>query len=430
MQDVSKDRNSKKLFEGKKGGFFVKNISERQKDILSIVAKLDISPTMYKNAVEKYKAITQFLIDSGIEADMYPQGSFAFGTVIRPNAKDPLANYDVDVICQVKGNRNSLSPSELRKQIENALTSSNIYGDKLTIYDECFTIEYADINSVGFTIDIVPATDEAYEIKKRLIQNSCYPELIDTAIAIPQYNGSRKYSWLTNNPKGFRSWFETINKPYLDYSGDTYRQYLFEENSAVFASVEDIPIEMERSALQRVIQILKYHRDVYYAKVKDGDNIKPISALINVVVAQISSTYSAECTVFELLEYIIDEFNTYAQQQWLTQKEFSLKYRDHNVLSRIDGKWYIANPANPEDNLADKWNKDNRIPEFFFRWTKVVKSDLIESIHFDEDIQFRAAIENCFGKKSVTDALGDKYSGNVSPRQIVSKTAAKPYNRL
>lgn len=39
----------------------MKNIPERQKDILSIISSLDISPTMYKNAVEKYKAITKFL---------------------------------------------------------------------------------------------------------------------------------------------------------------------------------------------------------------------------------------------------------------------------------------------------------------------------------------------------------------------------------
>ena len=55
----------------------MKNISDRQNDILSIIASLDISPSMFKNANEKYKAITKFLEECGIEADMYPQGSFA-----------------------------------------------------------------------------------------------------------------------------------------------------------------------------------------------------------------------------------------------------------------------------------------------------------------------------------------------------------------
>lgn len=408
----------------------MKNLPERQKDILSIIANLDISPTMYKNATEKYKAITKFLSDCGIEADMYPQGSFAFGTVVRPNAKNPSASYDLDFICQVKGNRTDISPSGLRKKIEDALTSSGIYGGKLEVYEECFTIEYADVNGVGFTIDIVPATGETAENKNRLIKKSKYPQLIDTAIAIPKHNGNRNYSWLTNNPRGFRIWFDEINKPFLLSSRVAYRQRLFEENRAVYSSVEEIPEEMERSALQRVIQILKYHRDIYYSKLKDGDDIKPISALINVVVAQISSQHDSNCSVFGLLEFVLEELNIYAQQQRLTLKEFATAYGSRTVLSRPDGKWYISNPADPEDNLADKWNQDSRIPEYFFRWITAIKSDLIESLQEDDDQQFRSAIENGLGFNAVSTVLGKKYCGSSVPKPIVTQTAAKPYRSL
>lgn len=407
----------------------MKNIPERQKDILSIIASLDISPTMYRNAVEKYKAITRFLSDCGIEADMYPQGSFAFGTIVRPNAKDPDASYDLDFICQVKGNRASISPSDLRKEIENALTSSGVYGGKLTVYEECFTVEYADINGVGFTIDIVPATEETYENKNRLIKKSRAPHLIDTAIAIPKHNGERNYSWLTNNPKGFRTWFDEINEPFLNSSRASYRQRLFEENRTVYASVEEIPHEMERSALQRVIQILKYHRDIYYSKFRDGDDIKPISAIINAVTAQISSQYNPNCNVFELLEFVLNELNIYARQQQLTFKQFADAYGNRAVLSRQDGKWYISNPANPEDNLADKWNRDDRIPNYFFKWVKAARSDLIEALQLD-DLQFRAAIENGLGSTSVSNVLGKKYCSSIPPKPIISQTAAKPYLSL
>lgn len=43
---------------------------------------------------------------------------------------------------------------------------------------------------------------------------------------------------------------------------------------------------------------------------------------INVVVAQISLQYTPNCTVFELLEFVLNELNIYAQQQQLTQEEF------------------------------------------------------------------------------------------------------------
>lgn len=283
---------------------------------------------------------------------------------------------------------------------------------------------------MGFTIDIVPAADETIENKKRLTQKSLTPELIGTAIAIPKHNGERNYSWLTNNPKGFRAWFDKINEPFLAASRETYRQHLLENNRALFSSVEEIPHELDRSALQRVIQLLKYHRDVYYAKFKDGDDLKPISAIINVVTTQIASQHTPNCSVFELLEYVLNELSIYAQQEKLTFKEFTQVYGRRTVFSRADGKWYISNPANPEDNLADKWNQNERIPTHFFRWVKAVKDDLIESLQQDDEQRFRASIENGLGSTSVSSILGTKYCNTTPPKPISSQCVAKPYRDL
>ena len=402
-------------------------VHERQKDILSIISSLDISPTLYKNAVEKYETITSFLVSCGIEADIYPQGSFAFGTVVRPNTKSSSPNYDLDFICQVSGDRDAFTPSELRKRIECALTSSNIYGGKLTVYNECFTIEYADINGVGFTIDIVPATAENIENKNRLIEKSASPELIETSIAIPRYNDYRNYDWLTNNPKGFKTWFDKINEPFLIASREAVRQHIFEENRTVFSSIDEIPSALERSSLQRVIQILKHHRDIYYAMRSDGESIKPISAIINAVVAQISQGYRPNCAVFELLDFILSEFNIYEQQQRLTPQIFAQKFENRSVITRKNGVWWISNPANPEDNLANKWNSDSNIPIVFFKWIEVVKHDLVSSLQFEDLSKFRMAIENGLGNTVVSYVLGEKYCKKIAPKPIVSSTAAKPY---
>ena len=293
------------------------------------------------------------------------------------------------------------------------------------------SISLETIRQLADMADIaVPAADEDSDNKKRLIGKSLNPELIETSIAIPKHNGERNYSWLTNNPKGFRTWFDEKNAPFLAASRASYRECLFEENRALFSSVEEIPHELDRSALQRVIQILKYHRDVYYAKFKDGDELKPISAIINVVTTQIASQHDPNCSVFELLEYILGELNIYAQQEKLTFREFEQIYGNRNVFSRPDGKWYIANPANPEDNLADKWNQDTRIPTYFFRWANAVKTDLIESLQQEDEQQFRAAIENGFGNTSVTAVLGKKYCKLIPPKPIVSQGVAKPYRSL
>ena len=68
------------------------NRVERQRDILKVIQSLDISPTMYKNAVEKYTALATYLEENGFAVSIYPQGSFAYGTVVRPlkMGKTPL----------------------------------------------------------------------------------------------------------------------------------------------------------------------------------------------------------------------------------------------------------------------------------------------------------------------------------------------------
>ncbi len=194
------------------------NTNDRQRDIINIISQLDITPTMYKNAVNKYNSIVKYLENNGIEADMYPQGSFALGTVVRPSVKDPNASYDLDFICQIRTTRNDLTAEDLREKVENILTSSDLYGGKLSIYEECFTIEYAEINNVGFSIDIVPAADENEANKGRLRTKSKNPGLIDTAIAIPKHS-EKKYDWITNNPKGYRTWFDDINAPFKAANG-------------------------------------------------------------------------------------------------------------------------------------------------------------------------------------------------------------------
>lgn len=180
----------------------------------------------------------------------------------------------------------------------------------------------------------------------------------------------------------------------MEAGRNNYRNELFKRHSRFYASVEEIPHALDRSALQRVIQLLKYHRNVYYDKLPGGDDIKPISAIINVLVTEISKAYNPECSVFELLEYVLKELEIYAQHLAKNQKEFVALYGARNVISHNNGVWYIANPANPEDNLANRWNENPRIPKTFFMWIKVVTSDLIDSLQ--QEAQFECQRMNAW----------------------------------
>lgn len=397
--------------------------NERHQDILKIIQNLDISPTMYKNAHDKYISLTRYLESHGIEADMYPQGSFALGTVVRPVTKNPDASYDLDFICQVRQNRDQLAPSDLRDKVEQILRSSDLYGGKLEVYDKCFTIRYSDIGGIGFSIDIVPAADENPSNKHRLIQKSPAPSLIDTAIAIPR-QCNNTYRWITNNPKGYRTWFEEINKPFMLAVRQEQRNKILQENRTLFASVEEIPDAIVRSAIQRAIQILKYHRDVYYGQYRDGDDTKPISAIISTIVAQVAASLPATISVFDLLRSVLDEFNTYGNYRLLTEKRFSECHPGKNLIRKENGRWFLENPANPEDNLADQWNADDKISQRFYRWIRTAYDDLINSSSL-EDSEFRSKMETAFRPDIVASLWSDKYQ--KAPPIPVPATAAKPW---
>ncbi len=400
------------------------NIQERQRDFLSVIEKLDISPTQFKNAQSKYESLAAFLNEHDIEATVYPQGSFALGTVIRPIKKADSPSYDLDCICQVSGTKADYTPSGLRNLIEEILKSSNTYGGKLIKWEECFTIEYADINGVSFSIDLVPAVDDSNDNKIDLITKGLSSQIVDTCIAIPRQNSEKNYCWISNNPKGFKKWFDEINAPYLVYAKRHEERTVFES-----ASIEELPNEVRRSALQRVIQILKYLRDTYYSHCTDGDDLKPISALITTMVARISSNYSKkDCSVFELLEYVLNKLEMCIHQTEMTFEEYALQYDNSPVISYSNGKWVVTNPADPEDNLANKWNDDDRIPNTFFKWVTTIKKDLFELMAQNDDKQFGVFMENSFGVYDPGNAIVKKYRNSRIATPINSATASKPYH--
>lgn len=146
-----------------------------------------------------------------------------------------------------------------------------------------------------------------------------------------------------NNPKGYRTWFEEINLPFKETVAAHQRQILFEANRSIFASVEDIPHEMIRSSIQRVIQLLKYHRNVYYSSFNDGDATKLISAIISTLVASVAATQHKTISVFELLNCVLNEFVTYSQYQNLTEKLFFQKFPSKNLIYKENGKWFMKN---------------------------------------------------------------------------------------
>ena len=88
--------------------------------------QLDISDELFEKAKEKYQDMGVWLDKKTPEykIDIYPQGSFALGTVIKP--LNDNEEYDLDLVCEFK-NGNNTDAKELKVDIIKPLLQE--YGD-------------------------------------------------------------------------------------------------------------------------------------------------------------------------------------------------------------------------------------------------------------------------------------------------------------
>jgi len=136
----------------------INTLETRKEDIKKVIKSLDITPSMFKNAEEKYKNIAKFLNEHGLNVDISLQGSFAIGTATKPYSEGKDKEYDIDVICLFKDTESV--PKTIRDNLVSTLSNSEVYSEKLTEWPKCFTLEYAKFGDYDFSIDLVPTVDD------------------------------------------------------------------------------------------------------------------------------------------------------------------------------------------------------------------------------------------------------------------------------
>lgn len=401
------------------------NREQRERDILKLIEGLDIPQGLYEKAIGHYNAVAAFLQEQGIESDIYPQGSYSLGTVVRPYKESEDAAYDLDAVCEIKINKSDTTAEEIKKMVGDALKSDGTYRKMLQEeWDKCWTLEYADVNGIGFSVDIVPAVaEEDIVLKNNLETEGVDFTVYDSQIAITHKDGER-YTWKTSNPKAYQNWFKKLNERFVKAERQRLakrcdgRLYVLNE-----ATVEKIPETQERSALQRVIQIVKYHADVYYTK-GNIKEYKSASVIVTTLITLLAQEADPSLEVFPLLSYIVGELEIYGENLSLTESAFAKRYENKNVIRRIGGQWVLRNPLNPSENLVDSWNQEPRKAQYFFQWIRILKKDYLTSLD-TEDEKFMAILENNFGKDYLQKSLNISAYAKKEPVNI--NVASKPY---
>ncbi|MFH1926483.1 MAG: nucleotidyltransferase [Chloroflexota bacterium] len=383
----------------------------------NIANELDIAPSKYQQAVDSYETVGGYLKDgyydgkypgATAEPEIYTQGSFRLGTVVRPIREGKESDYDIDLVCELQIDKQQTDPHTIKHMVGDRLKSHGTYEPMMD--DEgrrCWTIQYAEDDGIGFHLDVLPGTPEESSIKQGCVNLGVSPELADQAIAITDRDEDGLYDWTPSNPNGYADWFRGRMRVAYLLAEAEQRQQLYEANQHLYASVAAVPDQLIKTPLQRSIQILKRHRDECFAG-HQWEKEKPISMIITTLSAHL---YEQEQDVLSALENIIAGLVHHAG---LLTPGFRLeeRYASKRLITRLDdGKWFIPNPVNPGENFADKWHKDNhRRAQAFFQWVVWAQQNLVEIMNQYGDIRgLGEKLEESFGSDLIGRAAKEVF---------------------
>ena len=322
-----------------------------------IAKELDITDEKYENAVASYNAVGTYLSNNiNVQVDIFPQGSFRLGTVIKPLSDED--DYDIDLVCKV--NKYFSNPKDLKNEVGQALKSSDRYSKMLQEEGKrCWTLKYAD--EAQYHMDILPAIEDITYDKDKKLKITNKDEI------------SNIYTFTTTNPEAYFEWF---NEKQKEEKRRLVESFAVQNNK----NIEEVPDYKVKTTLQVALQILKRYRD---KKFENNLENKPISIILTTIMAQI---YTGENNVYELI------------------KKFSNNY--YKYIKIKDGIEWVENPVNSEENFADKWQIHPERKEDFKFFVSELKNDIVNNTFITSGDLFEESksYKEIFGTKIVEKA--------------------------
>lgn len=371
-----------------------------QQKLIETCELLDISPTDFKRAQDRFTAIKNYLSSgsytSGTYARAYYQGSFRLGTVVRPYRNEQNKEFDVDQVFELSPS-SSVSSEALKKEIGYWLEEHGDYERMLLPEGKrCWTIEYAsDASEIGFHVDILPCVTSN--------------KTSDGQVFITHKEEDDSYSWRVSNPEDYYYWFKSRNLISSEFLQEE-RSRILAYNRNLYENVSEVPKQLVRTPLQRAIQITKRHRDVTFS---NKDN-KPISIIITTIMAHLYSSQNISDTVLKFANYVIARHKEYILNDQL---------EPDGILDHDGHKWIVKNPIDVLndlehfENFADKWETNLELPANFFKWVYKLKRNLNGFILSESVKELNLAITNSGDLKSYFDVLKESVQSIIEGSQ-------------
>jgi hypothetical protein len=355
-------------------------------------ANLDISETEFDAAVQSYKAVGTWLCNDGSLLKPYnptvkPQGSMILGTTVKPI--DPKLDLDLDIVCELSGKDPKWTQKDLKEIVGEQLESHKTYEALLDKEGRrCWTLKYRqNSQTYRYHMDILPAIIAfGYNIllEKSFSNQSDLADLEKLSIRITDNNlvnyptQTNPDAWLISNPFGYAKWF--MNKAIVALTQKTKMFSLSE-------AVKPLPkYQNQKYPLQRVVQILKRHRDMMFS----NDPDRPISIIITTLAAK---AYRGQINIHDALVDIIDRMPMMIDTKY---DEYGIQYK------------YIGNPALPNsiENFADKWRETKKKEDNFYKWILQLRAD-IENASIQKGPAIQESLAKVFGQAEVSKTFSN-----------------------
>ncbi|HKB30259.1 MAG TPA: nucleotidyltransferase [Streptosporangiaceae bacterium] len=287
----------------------------------SSIESLDITDEEYRLAVSRYEAVGQSLAgyweDADTAGEIYPQGSMRLGTVTRNIHRND--EIDIDLVARRDLARTSITQAELKADTGHGLdlfVKTQTEGQQPDKEEgkRCWTLRYP-----GFHLDVLPALPDDQQGGTGIL-------ITDTQVRF----------WLPSDPVGYATWFHA-----------TMREEWVEKRASI--DVANVPDWRVKTTLQRTVQALKRHRDIYFT---DSLDERPASVIITTLAAR---AYRASGSLYEVLLGVTSAMP--------------------DLVENHDGVVIVANPVQPKENFADRWQLHPARARRFFEWAERARAD-------------------------------------------------------
>ena len=294
--------------------------------------RFSITQTAFDKLGKTVKGIGTYIANNEPDVRTYLQGSFSYGTIVRPYKGDSDGDYDIDLVVEFPSRYGERGPPAVKSLVGDCLKKSD-YKGRLEEGKRCWTLDYSDTSDpeIAFHLDILPSVSAG-------VPNADVVRKTEIMITNKVKTG---YVWSSSNPKGYRNWLSEIDRRHCGVSNKRPASNIVSDLDCVVDPVDCTPL---RSA----VKILKRSRDVFFSRRTDSD-YAPISVIITTVAANVIDMDGTKYnSVAPALEKIIGGLRTMGPKN--------------------DSSWKLRNPVDSKENFADKWNTDIRYSDAYGAW--------------------------------------------------------------